>query len=117
MTRPPRPKYSSDARNYHELRKPSDVHIFSLPEELLEKYTTLKKALGPKKSHQDSDGDIDKDTLSNDGESQGSDEDIALDLGAVACDSEEDDPEISCYSNSQVKSNVETTLTSYLDAT
>ncbi|KAL3684533.1 hypothetical protein R1sor_002555 [Riccia sorocarpa] len=53
MTRPPRPKYTSDAQNYHEIRKPDHAHAVRLPEELLEKYTALKNALGPKKSYAD----------------------------------------------------------------
>ncbi|KAL3684744.1 hypothetical protein R1sor_002766 [Riccia sorocarpa] len=53
MTRPPRPKYPSDSRNYHEIRKPGHAHTVRLPEELLEKYMVLKNALGPKKSHAD----------------------------------------------------------------
>ncbi|KAL3691361.1 hypothetical protein R1sor_005012 [Riccia sorocarpa] len=53
MTRPPRPKYPSDSHNYHEIRKPGHAHTVRLPEELLEKYTALKNALGPKKSHAD----------------------------------------------------------------
>ncbi|KAL3687792.1 hypothetical protein R1sor_014101 [Riccia sorocarpa] len=91
MTRPLRPKYPSDSQNYHELPKPGHAHT-------------------------DSDGDIDEDGQSNDGESQGSDEDMTIDHGAVAADSEEEDLEISCCF-SQVQSNVETTLTLYPDAT
>ncbi|KAL3688601.1 hypothetical protein R1sor_014910 [Riccia sorocarpa] len=53
MTRPPRPKYPSDARNYHEVRKPGFAHTVRLPEDLLDKYAELKTALGPRKSHTD----------------------------------------------------------------
>ncbi|KAL3692876.1 hypothetical protein R1sor_006527 [Riccia sorocarpa] len=53
MTRPPRPKYPSDSKNYHDLRRPGFAHTVRLPEELLDTYTNLKKALGPKSSHAD----------------------------------------------------------------
>ncbi|KAL3685313.1 hypothetical protein R1sor_003335 [Riccia sorocarpa] len=53
MTRPPRPKYLSDSKNYHDLRRPGFAHTVRLLEELLDTYTNLKKALGPKSSHAD----------------------------------------------------------------
>ncbi|KAL3680545.1 hypothetical protein R1sor_023501 [Riccia sorocarpa] len=53
MTRPPRPKYPSDLRNYHEIRKPGFAHTVRLPEELLETYEKLKRAMGPKTTHAD----------------------------------------------------------------
>ncbi|KAL3694997.1 hypothetical protein R1sor_008648 [Riccia sorocarpa] len=53
MTRPPRPRYPSDAKNYHETRRPGFAHTVRLPQELLDKYTALKLALGPRKSHAD----------------------------------------------------------------
>ncbi|KAL3687939.1 hypothetical protein R1sor_014248 [Riccia sorocarpa] len=33
MTRPPRPKYPSDLRNYHDIRKPCSAHTIRVPEE------------------------------------------------------------------------------------
>ncbi|KAL3692598.1 hypothetical protein R1sor_006249 [Riccia sorocarpa] len=53
MTRPPRPKYPSDSKNYHDIRKPGCAHTVRLPEELIEKYVALKNALGSRKSHAD----------------------------------------------------------------
>ncbi|KAL3692708.1 hypothetical protein R1sor_006359 [Riccia sorocarpa] len=53
MTRPPRPKYPSDSKNYHDIRKPGAAHTVRLPEELIEKYVALKNALGSRKSHTD----------------------------------------------------------------
>ncbi|KAL3689059.1 hypothetical protein R1sor_015368 [Riccia sorocarpa] len=53
MMRPRRPKYPSDSKNYHDLRRPGFAHTVRLPEELLDIYTNLKKALGPKSSHAD----------------------------------------------------------------
>ncbi|KAL3702219.1 hypothetical protein R1sor_020241 [Riccia sorocarpa] len=38
MTRPPRPKYPSDAKKYREQRRPGYAHTVRLPEELLETY-------------------------------------------------------------------------------
>ncbi|KAL3685848.1 hypothetical protein R1sor_003870 [Riccia sorocarpa] len=157
MTRPPRPKYPSDSRNYHEIRKPGHAHTVRLPEELLEKYTALKIALGPKKSHadvihflweaaepaissimgetedcvvldwteelpncsvpmqQDPDGGMDDKTMSNPDESE-CDDDITLETGDVAPDSEDDKTELSCCIDSQAQSNVEATVAFYPDA-
>ncbi|KAL3696412.1 hypothetical protein R1sor_010488 [Riccia sorocarpa] len=117
MTRPPRPKYPSDSRNYHEIQKPGHAHTVRLPEELLEKYTALKIALGPKKSHvdHDLDGGMDDEAMSNPDESQ-SDDDIALESADVAPDSEEDETELSCYIDSQAQSNVEAAIAAYPDA-
>ncbi|KAL3677928.1 hypothetical protein R1sor_020884 [Riccia sorocarpa] len=53
MTRPPRPKYPSDAKNYHDLRRPGFAHTIRLPEELLQLYVNLKCALGPRTTHAD----------------------------------------------------------------
>ncbi|KAL3693655.1 hypothetical protein R1sor_007306 [Riccia sorocarpa] len=53
MTRPPRPKYPSDSKNYHDIRKPGCAHTVRLPEELIEKYVALKNALDSRKSHAD----------------------------------------------------------------
>ncbi|KAL3702088.1 hypothetical protein R1sor_020110 [Riccia sorocarpa] len=53
MTRPPRPKYPSDLKNYHELRKPGCAHTIRLPEELLVTYVDLKRALGARTTHAD----------------------------------------------------------------
>ncbi|KAL3697261.1 hypothetical protein R1sor_011337 [Riccia sorocarpa] len=157
MTRPPRPKYPSDSRNYHEIRKPGHAHTVRLPEELLDKYTALKIALGPKKSHadvfrflweaaepaisslmgetedrvvldwsdevpnssdpvqQDPDGSMDDETMSNPDESE-QDDDIQLETGDVAPDSEDDEEERSCCIDSQAQSNVEATVATYPDA-
>ncbi|KAL3697262.1 hypothetical protein R1sor_011338 [Riccia sorocarpa] len=156
MTRPPRPKYP-DSRNYHEIQKPGHAHTVRLPEELLEKYTALKIALGPKKSHadvfrflweaaepaisslmgetedrvvldwsdevpnssvpvqQDPDGSMDDETMSNPDESE-QDDDIQLETGDVAPDSEDDEEEMSCCIDSQAQSNVEATVAAYPDA-
>ncbi|KAL2628589.1 hypothetical protein R1flu_013275 [Riccia fluitans] len=51
MKRPPRPKYPSDDRNYHEIRRPGFTHTICLLQDLLETYVQLKNALGPKTSH------------------------------------------------------------------
>ncbi|KAL3688173.1 hypothetical protein R1sor_014482 [Riccia sorocarpa] len=51
MMRPPRPKYPSDTKNYHESRRPGFSLTVRLPEELLDKYVALKNELGPHKSH------------------------------------------------------------------
>ncbi|KAL3693011.1 hypothetical protein R1sor_006662 [Riccia sorocarpa] len=53
MTLPPRPKYPSDQKNYHDTRKPGFAHTIRLPEELLGVYVSLKHALGPRSSHAD----------------------------------------------------------------
>ncbi|KAL3684035.1 hypothetical protein R1sor_008785 [Riccia sorocarpa] len=53
MTRPPRPRYPSDSKNYHDARKPNCPHTIRLPEELLDTYLALKRALGAKTSHAD----------------------------------------------------------------
>ncbi|KAL3699113.1 hypothetical protein R1sor_017135 [Riccia sorocarpa] len=53
MTRPPRPKYPSDAKNYHDLRCPGFAHMIRLPEELLQPYVNLKRALDPRTTHTD----------------------------------------------------------------
>ncbi|KAL2612269.1 hypothetical protein R1flu_023961 [Riccia fluitans] len=42
MTRPPRPKYPSDSKNYHEIRRPGCAQTIRLPEELLDTYVTLR---------------------------------------------------------------------------
>ncbi|KAL3696782.1 hypothetical protein R1sor_010858 [Riccia sorocarpa] len=49
--RPPRPKYPSDSKNYHKIRRPSQPHTVRLPEELLETYVSLKRTLGQRTSH------------------------------------------------------------------
>ncbi|KAL2636453.1 hypothetical protein R1flu_007932 [Riccia fluitans] len=51
MTRPPRPKYPSDSKNYHEIRRPGCAQTIRLPEELLDTYVTLRRCLGTKTSH------------------------------------------------------------------
>ncbi|KAL3682541.1 hypothetical protein R1sor_000563 [Riccia sorocarpa] len=43
----------SDGKNYHEVRRPGYAHTIRLPEELLETYAALKRALGSNKSHAD----------------------------------------------------------------
>ncbi|KAL3681050.1 hypothetical protein R1sor_024006 [Riccia sorocarpa] len=53
MTRPPRAKYPSDGKNYHEAQRPEYTHTIRLPEELLDMYVALKNSLGPRKSHAD----------------------------------------------------------------
>ncbi|KAL3700559.1 hypothetical protein R1sor_018581 [Riccia sorocarpa] len=53
MTRPPRAKYHSDGKIYHEARRPGFAHTMRLPEELLDTYMALKNSLGPRKSHVD----------------------------------------------------------------
>ncbi|KAL3684233.1 hypothetical protein R1sor_002255 [Riccia sorocarpa] len=53
MTRPPRPRYPSDTKNYHDARRPGCPHTIRLPEELLDTYVALKRALGAKTSHAD----------------------------------------------------------------
>ncbi|KAL3676294.1 hypothetical protein R1sor_026242 [Riccia sorocarpa] len=53
MTRPPRPKYPTDSKNYHEARRPGHAHTIRLPEELLDTYLQLKKSLGARSSHAD----------------------------------------------------------------
>ncbi|KAL3697944.1 hypothetical protein R1sor_012020 [Riccia sorocarpa] len=53
MTRPPRPKYPSDAKDYHEIRRPGCAHTIRLPEDLLPTYVNLKRCLGPRTSHAD----------------------------------------------------------------
>ncbi|KAL3675677.1 hypothetical protein R1sor_025625 [Riccia sorocarpa] len=53
MTRPPRPKYPSDAKDYHELRRPGCAHTVRLPEDLLPTYAQLKRSLGRNTSHAD----------------------------------------------------------------
>ncbi|KAL3688317.1 hypothetical protein R1sor_014626 [Riccia sorocarpa] len=53
MTRPPRPKYPSDAKDYHEIRRPGCAHTIQLPEDLLPTYVNLKRCLGPRTSHAD----------------------------------------------------------------
>ncbi|KAL3686945.1 hypothetical protein R1sor_013254 [Riccia sorocarpa] len=45
MTRPPRPKYPSDAKNYHDLKRLGFAHTVRLPEELLDIYVNLKRTL------------------------------------------------------------------------
>ncbi|KAL3682856.1 hypothetical protein R1sor_000878 [Riccia sorocarpa] len=52
MTHPPRPRYCSDSKNYHNAR-PGCPHTIRLPEELLDTYVALKQALGPMTSHAD----------------------------------------------------------------
>ncbi|KAL3697018.1 hypothetical protein R1sor_011094 [Riccia sorocarpa] len=39
MMRPPRPKYPSDSKNFHEVRRPGYAHTIRLPEELPSKYS------------------------------------------------------------------------------
>ncbi|KAL2643390.1 hypothetical protein R1flu_010977 [Riccia fluitans] len=51
MTRPPHPKYPSDSKNYHEIKRPSCVQTIRPPEKLLDMYMTLRRCLGPKTSH------------------------------------------------------------------
>ncbi|KAL2642803.1 hypothetical protein R1flu_010390 [Riccia fluitans] len=51
MTRLPRPKYPSDSKNYHEIRRPGCAQTIRLPEELLDTSVTLRRCLGPKTSH------------------------------------------------------------------
>ncbi|KAL2635868.1 hypothetical protein R1flu_007347 [Riccia fluitans] len=51
MTQLPRPKYPSDSKNYHEIRRPGCAQTIRLPKELLDTYVTLKRYLGPKTSH------------------------------------------------------------------
>ncbi|KAL3701138.1 hypothetical protein R1sor_019160 [Riccia sorocarpa] len=53
MTRLPRPKYPSDSRNFHKVPRPGYTHTIRLPEELLETYCSLKRALGLRSSHED----------------------------------------------------------------
>ncbi|KAL3700323.1 hypothetical protein R1sor_018345 [Riccia sorocarpa] len=53
MTRPPRPKYPSDAKDYHEIRRPGCAHTNWLPEDLLPTYVNLNRCLGPRTSHAD----------------------------------------------------------------
>ncbi|KAL3680974.1 hypothetical protein R1sor_023930 [Riccia sorocarpa] len=53
MTRPPRPKYPSDSKNYHEQRRPGFTQTIRLPEDLLETFTSLKGSLGSRKSNAD----------------------------------------------------------------
>ncbi|KAL3701498.1 hypothetical protein R1sor_019520 [Riccia sorocarpa] len=53
MTRPPKPKYPSDAENYHKMRRSGYAHTIRDPEELLERYSSFKHAIGPKNSHAD----------------------------------------------------------------
>ncbi|KAL3682660.1 hypothetical protein R1sor_000682 [Riccia sorocarpa] len=53
MTRPPRPKYPSDAKDYHEIRRPGCAHTIRLPEDLLPTYVNLKRCLRPRTSHTD----------------------------------------------------------------
>ncbi|KAL3680501.1 hypothetical protein R1sor_023457 [Riccia sorocarpa] len=53
MTRPPRPRYPSDTKNYHDARHPGCPHTIRLPEELLDTYVALKRALGARTSHAD----------------------------------------------------------------
>ncbi|KAL3690843.1 hypothetical protein R1sor_004494 [Riccia sorocarpa] len=53
MTRPPRPKYPSDSKNYHEQRRPRFTQTIWLPEDLMETYASLKRCLGPNKYHAD----------------------------------------------------------------
>ncbi|KAL3694029.1 hypothetical protein R1sor_007680 [Riccia sorocarpa] len=112
MTRPPRPKYPSDCKNYHELRKPGLAHTIRLPEELLQTYDDLKRSLGPRTTHADvirflfeaADPaiqaalqsanfwvviDSHEDAMQHDNEEADPD----IDLGDVADDSEESDDE------------------------
>ncbi|KAL3694487.1 hypothetical protein R1sor_008138 [Riccia sorocarpa] len=51
MTRPPRLKYPSDAKNYHDTAQ--FAHTIRLPEELLQPYLNLKIALGSRTTHAD----------------------------------------------------------------
>ncbi|KAL3693214.1 hypothetical protein R1sor_006865 [Riccia sorocarpa] len=53
MTRPPRPKYPNDSKNYHEMCKRRFVHTVCLPEDLLQTYEKLRPALRPSRSHAD----------------------------------------------------------------
>ncbi|KAL3690137.1 hypothetical protein R1sor_016446 [Riccia sorocarpa] len=53
MTRPPRPKYPSDQKNYHEQRRPGCAHTIRLPEDLLPMYQQLKCGLGSRSTHAD----------------------------------------------------------------
>ncbi|KAL2652690.1 hypothetical protein R1flu_020818 [Riccia fluitans] len=53
MTCPPHPKYPSDMRNHHAMRRPGYAHTIRLLEELLPTYVSLKRAIGPKSTHAD----------------------------------------------------------------
>ncbi|KAL3700090.1 hypothetical protein R1sor_018112 [Riccia sorocarpa] len=84
MTHPPRPKYPSDAKNYHDMRWPGFAHTIRLPEELLQPYVNLKVTLGPRTTH------ADEEPLMVDPDEADPDDNI----GDVAQDSEDSDPEI-----------------------
>ncbi|KAL3684819.1 hypothetical protein R1sor_002841 [Riccia sorocarpa] len=53
MTRPPCPKYPSDFKNYHEMRKPGCAHTIRLPEESVMTYIDLKCSLEALTTHAD----------------------------------------------------------------
>ncbi|KAL3684137.1 hypothetical protein R1sor_002159 [Riccia sorocarpa] len=110
MTRPPRPKYPSDAKDYHEIRRPGCAHTIRLPEDLLPTYVNLKRCLGPRTSHADvirflfeaSEAAIQGVVQSNefrvvvDSQDDGIEDDaeeLDPDVGDVAEDSGESDPE------------------------
>ncbi|KAL3677058.1 hypothetical protein R1sor_027006 [Riccia sorocarpa] len=94
MTRPPRPKYPSDTKNYHDLRKTRCAHTVRLPEELLGEDRIVLDSddvpVLPPSIQQDLDQMLDEGQFEDDG-SVCSDEDIAREEGNVVADSEDDE--------------------------
>ncbi|KAL3676843.1 hypothetical protein R1sor_026791 [Riccia sorocarpa] len=123
MTRPPRPKYPSDSKNYHETRRPgflfeaAEPAIASVLQERSDRVVIEQDSIDPVdvKMQCDPDGDVADEIGPDMSDSGNSDGEIEEDPGQVAVDSEDDDP--SCCADSQARSTVEQQLPNYPEAT